>query len=198
MRRLATLAITAVLVLVVVAQFALPPIVEGEVEERLTESGGSATVELSAVPAARLLFTDGDSARVRARGIELPLVGPREKVLEPLDGFDEVDIEVADSRLGPVELEGATLTRAQDSEAYRMSLDGSVTLRDIATAMGGFLGGLAGGAVPFGDEPVALDLDAVLRSEDGRPRAVTVEGDIAGVPAGPLVEALAQALAGRF
>jgi hypothetical protein len=198
MRRFATLAAVGLLVLLVAAQFALPPIVEGELEERLTESGGSATVELSALPAVRLLFTDGDVARVRARGLELPLVGPREKVLEPLDGFDEVDIEVTDSSVGPVRVEAVTLQRAADAEAYRMTLDGSVTLRDIASAMGGFLGGLAGGAMPFGDEPVAIDLDGVIRSDGGRPRAVAVEGDIAGIPAGPLIEALAQAVAGRF
>jgi hypothetical protein len=187
-----------VLVLALVAQFALPPIVEGDLEERLTENGGSASVELSAFPSIRLLFTDGDLARVRAREIELPLAGPRDPVLEPLDGFDEVDVEIADSRAGPVRLEAASLTRSEEAEAYRMTLDGSVTLGDAASFMGGFLGAIAGGAMPFGDEPIPLDLDATIRSDDGRPRAVTVEGSVAGIPAGPLVEALAQALAGRF
>ena len=198
MRRLATLAVGGVLVLAVVAQFALPPIVEGEMEDRLTANGGSATVELSAFPSIRLLFTDGDLARVRAREIELPLVRPDERVLEPLDGFDEVDVEIEDSRAGPVRLETAGLTRDEEAEAYAMVLDGSVTLGDAATFMGGFLGAIAGGAVPFGDEPIPIDLDATLRSDDGRPRAVTVHGSVAGIPAGPLVEALAQALAGRF
>jgi len=63
---------------------------------------------------------------------------------------------------------------------------------------GGLFGGVAAGALPFGDEPVPVDLDATIRSEDGRPRAVVVNGSIAGLPAGPLVEALAQALAGSF
>jgi hypothetical protein len=198
MRRLATLAIGGVLVLAVVTQFALPPILESELEQRLTAGGGTATVDVSALPSARLLFGDGDVARVRARGIELPLARPDEKVLEPLDGFHEVDVQVTDSTAGPVRVASMDLTRPEGSEAYRMQVGASVTLRDAATFMGGFLGGLAGGAMPFGDEPVEIALDATLRSEDGRPRAVTVEGTVAGIPAGPLVEALAQALAGRF
>src|SRR4051794_11827654 len=198
MRRLATLAIVSVLVLVVVAQFALPPLVANGVEGRLTANGGSADVELNAVPALRLLFTEGDSARVRARRIELPLVRPGGKVLGELDGFDDVDVRVTDSRAGPIRLSSFTLTRKGGDGAYRASIHGSVTARDAAEFLGGFLGGLVGGAMPFGDKAVPIDLDAVLRSEDGRPHAVAVHGTIAGVSAGPLVELLAQALAGRF
>jgi hypothetical protein len=198
MRRLATLAVGGVLVLAVVVQFALPPIMEGQLEDRLTANGGSATVELSAFPSIRLLFTDGDLARVRARGVELPLASPRDPVLEPLDGFDEVDVEITESRAGPVRVEATSLKRDEEAEAYSMTLTGSVTLSDAATFMGGFLGAIAGGAVPFGDEPIPIDLDATLSSDDGRPHAVTVHGSVAGIPAGPLVEALAQALAGRF
>src|SRR3954469_17325612 len=101
MRRLATLAIVSLLVLVVVAQFALPPLVANGIEGRLTASGGSADVTLSALPAERLLFTEGDFARVRARGIELPLVRPGGKVLGELDGFDDVDVRISDSHAGP-------------------------------------------------------------------------------------------------
>ena len=205
MRRIATLATVGVLVLVVVAQFALPPFVSGQVEDRLTDRGGSADVSLKAFPAVRLLFTEGDSARVRARGIVLPLVSPNRPVLEQLDGFDEVDVEVTDARAGPFRLQTVSLERDGDSP-YRTAVHGTITGRDLATfaagqvggPLAGFFGGLAGGALPGGDEPVPLDLEAVIRSDGGRPHAVTVHGTVAGVEAGPLVEALAQALAGRF
>src|SRR4051794_19041928 len=197
MRRVATLATVTVAVLVVVAQFALPPLLAGQVESRLTANGGSADVELHAIPSLRLLFTEGDSARVRARGIDLPLANPNSDVLGQLDGFDAVDVRVTDSRAGPVRVDELTLARDGD-RPYRTTIKGSITAADVATFVGGFLGGLAGGALPFGDDAVPIDLQATVRSEDGRPRAVTVHGEVAGVPAGPLVEALAQALAGGF
>ena len=198
MRRIATLATAAVAVLAVAAQFALPPLAERQVEGRLTANGGSADVALHAFPSLRLLFGEGSSARVRARGIELPLASPSERVLSELDGFGEVDVRVTDSRAGPLRLSELTLTRGSDDEPYRATIKGSITAADVAAFVGGFLGGLAGGALPFGDEAVPIDLQAVIRSDDGRPRAVTVHGEVAGLPAGPLVEALAQALAGRF
>src|SRR4051812_43094404 len=206
MRRLATLAAVGLLVLLVVAQFALPAFVDGRAEDRLTEGGGSADVRLSALPAARLLFKEGDSARVRAREIELPLIDPDRRVLADLDGFDDVDVQVTDSRAGPLELTSVSLRRDGGDAPYRTEVHGSITASALATfgagqvggALGGFLGGLMGGALPFGDRPIPIDLDAVVRSDGGTPRAVTVHGTVAGVPAGPLVEALALALAGRF
>jgi hypothetical protein len=172
--------------------------VAGGVEGRLTANGGSADVELHALPSLRLLFTEGDSARVRARGIELPVGSPGGKVLGQLDGFGEVDVRVTDSRAGPMRLSELTLTRGSDDEPYRTTIKGSITAQDVGAFVGGFLGGLAGGMLPFGNDPVPIDLQATLRSDGGRPRAVAVHGSVAGVPAGPLVEALAQALAGRF
>jgi hypothetical protein len=206
MRRIATLATAGLVVLLVVAQFALPAYVSGRVEDRLTERGGSAEVKLGAFPAVRLLFGDGDSARVRARGIRLPLVSPRRRVLADLDGFDDVDLEVTDARLGPFRLATVAMRRDGGDRPYRAAMKGTVTARDLATygagqvggPLGGFLGGMAGGALPFGDEPVPIDIEAVVRSDDGRPRAVVVHGTVAGVPAGALVELLAQAVAGRF
>jgi hypothetical protein len=205
MRRLATLAAVGAVGLLVLAQLALPAFIDGRVEDRLTDGGGTADVNLSALPAPRLLFKEGDSARVRARGIELPLIAPGRRVLEDLDGFDEVDVQVTDSRAGPVRLSSVSLERKGDTP-YRTAINGSITAQDLATfgasqvggGLGGFLGGLMGGALPFGDDAIPIDVEAVVRSDGGRPRAVTVEGTVAGVPAGPLVEALALALAGRL
>jgi hypothetical protein len=206
MRRVATLAVLGVVVLLAIAQLALPGCASRSAEDRLTKDGGTADVHLSAVPAVRLLFEEGDSARVRARGIELPLIAPNRKVLGDLDGFDDVDVQVSDASAGPFRLSSVALERRGGDRPYTTVVHGTITARDLGTfaggqlggALGGFLGGLMGGALPTGDEPVPVDLDAVVRSDGGRPRAVTVHGSVAGVPAGPLVEALAQALAGRF
>jgi hypothetical protein len=206
MRRIATLATVVVLVLVAAVQIALPPLAERRAQHRLTASGGSADVDLDALPAVRLLFDEGDRARVRARGIELPLAAPGGRVLSQLDGFDDVDVAVTDARAGPFRLSSVTLERSGGDSPYRTTIKGSVTARDLASfgagqlggGFGAFLGGLMGGALPFGDQPVAIDLDAVLRSDGGEPHAVTVHGTVAGVPAGALAEVLAAALAGRF
>jgi hypothetical protein len=205
MRRNATLAVVGVAVLLVAAQFALPAYIGGRVEDRLTDGGGSADVKLNALPSARLLFGEGDSVRVRARGISLPLVNPSAKVFEQLDGFGDVDVQVSDANAGPFRLTSVTLQRSGDG-AYRTTLQGTITARDLATfgaaqlggAFGGFLGGLAGGSLPFGDRELPIDLTAVVRSDGGRPQTVSVDGQVAGVPAGPIAEVLAQALAGRF
>ena len=189
MRRFSIVAVIAVSVLAVAGQFAAPRIASDRIEKRLTSDGGSARAEVHAFPWPRLLFTDGDSVKVRARGITLPLVSPTEPVLRDLDGFDRVDLEVTDATAGPVRLETAALKR--DEGPYRAIIRGTVTPSDLARFVTGF-------ALPFGDQPVPLDLRAVLRSDRGRPRAVTAHGTVAGLPAGPLVEALAQALAGRF
>jgi hypothetical protein len=189
----------------VVAQLVLPPLAENRAEAALTEDGGSADVDIAALPAVRLLLRDGDLVRVRAREVELPFVRPDERVLADLDGFNEVDIEVREATAGPFRFEQVTLTRRGDGN-YRMTLHGSITASDLATfaggqmggVFGGLFGGLMGGALPFGDEPIPIDLNGTIRSDDGRPRAVVVHGTIAGVPAGPLVEAFAQALAGAF
>src|SRR3954451_12278391 len=206
MRRIATLAIVGVVVLLVAAQIALPRLAASRVGDRLTRGGGSADVHVSAFPAVRLLFTEGDSVRVRARGIELPLVAPRGKALDQLDGFDDVDVRVTDATAGPFRLSAVSLERRGGDSPYHASVTGTVTGRDLATfaggvvggPLGGFFGGLTGGATPFGNAPVPLNLDAVLASDGGRVHAVSVQGTVAGIPAGPLVEALALALAGRF
>jgi hypothetical protein len=189
-----------------VGQFVAPRIVARQAEQRLTKDGGKATVEVSAFPWPRLLFNEGDSLKVRASAVSLPLLSPNGRMLSDLDGFDDVDLEVTDAAAGPFRLSDVTLERRGGDRPYRATIAGTVTARDLATfsgsaaagAFGGFLGGLAAGAMPFGDQPVPLQLDAVIRSVGGQPQTVTVTGSVGGVPAGPLVEALAQALAGRF
>ena len=68
----------------------------------------------------------------------------------------------------------------------------------IGGGLGGFLGGLAGTAMPGSGTAIPIDLTATLESRNGHADATSVNGSVAGVPAGPFVEALAAALAARF
>jgi hypothetical protein len=207
MQRIAILAVAAVLVLLVVVQFALPPLAERRAEKRLTEGGGHAKVELSALPSARLLFGEGDSLRVRASDLAAPLPDPgSKKTLSDLDGFGKVDIQVTNMHMGPFRVDRLTLVRDRSDGPYRTTIAATVTGaelssfagRTLAGGLGGFLGGIAGGVMPGAQAEIPIALDAVLRSQDGRAQAVAVNGSVAGVPAGPLVELFAAALAGRF
>jgi hypothetical protein len=204
MRRISIVAAIGLFVLVVAGQFVAPRIAANQVEKRLTKDGGTATASVKAFPWPRLLFKEGDSLKVRARGIQLPLTSAND--VNKVDGFDDVDIQVTDANAGPFTISRLTLERKGGNSAYRTTLTGSTTARAVATfagsqaggALGGFLSGLAGGALPFGDQTVPFDFDAALRSDGGRIHATAVTGSVAGFPAGPLAEAVAQALAGRF
>ena len=205
MRRLVLLAVAILAVLLVLAQFLLPPFLEHRVEQRLVRQGGTASVDLTALPSERLLFDEGDGIKVRAQGITTQLVSPAAKVFRHLDGFDDVDVQVTNMRSGPFTVQSFGLER-RGAQPYRATVKATVTAADLATfagnvlagQLGGLLGTLGGSVIPFGDRPIPLQVAADLRSDGGRPQAVSVDGTIAGLPAGPLIEALAGALGGRF
>src|SRR4051812_31084517 len=88
------------LVLLVISQFAIPPFVENRVEDRLTAHGGTATVDMSAIPALRLLFGRGDDLSIRAKGLSVDLDASQKDVFKQLDDFNDVTIAVSDSRAG--------------------------------------------------------------------------------------------------
>ena len=207
MQRIAILAAAALLLLLVAVQLVLPGLVARRIEDHLTAKGGTAQVDLSAFPSIRLLFREGARIKVRAHGIETPLGELRRNdALNDLDGFDEVDVRTSGSRIGPFEVGLLTLTKHDGEGTYSARIEATVTGgelsayagRQLGGGLGGFLGGLAGGAFPGSATEIPIDIRAVLRSDDGRARAVAVSGSVAGIPAGPLVEALASALAGRF
>jgi hypothetical protein len=207
MHRMTILVVLGLLVLLAVVQLGLPPLLERQVEGRLTRGGGTARVELSALPSPRLLFREGDSLKVRATGLSTGLADPGSKsALGDLDGFDEVDVQVIGMRTGPLHIARFTLTRDGGDRPYRATVSATVTAAELTTyagqtlggGLGGFLGGVATGMMPGSGTAIPIDLDAVLQSDGGRARALSVNGSVAGLPAGPLVEALAAALAGRF
>jgi hypothetical protein len=208
MHRMVILTVALLLVVLAAVQLALPPLLARQVEDRLTKHGGSAHVTLSATPSLRLLFKEGDSLKVRATGLVTPPPDPSTESggLKDLDGFDQVDIQVVGMRLGPLTIARLTLERDNADEPYSASVQATVTAADLSTyaggqiggGLGGFLGGIAGSAMPGGSVEIPIDLHSVLQSDSGRIRAVTVDGSVAGLPAGPFVEALLTALAGRF
>jgi hypothetical protein len=202
-----TVAAAALIILLVATQLALPRFVEHRVAKELTKSGGHARVHLSALPAPRLLFKEGDSLKVRASGIVTPESGgDGNGGLSDLDGFDSVDIQVIGLHAGPLTISRLTLQRSTAAGPYTATVQATVTGAALASyagsqlggGLGGFLGGLASTAMPGSGTEFPIDLTASLESTGGRINATSVEGSIAGLPAGPFVEGLAGALAGRF
>jgi hypothetical protein len=206
MRRAVVIAAAVLIALLVLSQLLLPPYIEGRVKDRLTKDGGTADVSLSAFPAVTLLFGSGDEAKVHARGLRLDVASTTRKPLDRLDGFDKVDVEVTASTAGPFRVDDVNLERDHGGDPYTTTVHASVSGHDLATyaggslggALGGLLGGLAAGAVPFTSARIPVALDATVASEGGEPHVQSVNGSIAGLPAGPLLEALAEAVARRF
>jgi hypothetical protein len=197
------LAAGAAIFLGVTSQILVPSLGEREIEDSLTAGGGEAEVTLGAFPAVRLLAGDGERFEVEAHDLELAL-DPSEEVFKRLDGFAIVEISIADSKAGPIELERFELTRDGGSE-YRLSADGTTSTSSLvdygieAEIPGG---GLAGMALDlFGietDYVVPIDLDMELISDEGRVQVVSGDGTIGGVPAGPLAELITSAVVVRL
>ena len=88
-------------IVLVATQIFIPRIAENQTEDRLTKDGGTASVEIDAVPALRLLFDDGDKLKVDAEEVNIPIDDIQGKSFKELDGFDEVDVRLALSNVGP-------------------------------------------------------------------------------------------------
>jgi hypothetical protein len=198
MPRVALLLVGLAALLAVGSQLLLPPILEGRVADRLERGGGEADVSLRAVPAARLLFDHGSSLKVEGHDLRLPL-GGREQVLERLDGFDEVRVRLHRVRASPMAMRSFSLDRAHEKGDYAVRMSGSTTPRGMARFLGGLVGELAAGALPGGGRvPVPVDVAATVRSRNGEREVVSSRGTVAGVPAGPLVGVVLDAVVRRL
>ncbi len=204
MRRRALYALGAAVALAVIAgQIALPRIASDRVADRLTERGGTATADVSAFPAIRLLFGDGDRLAASGERLDLEPSSSDGQGFAHLDGFDEVSVHLTDSRIGPLRIGDLQLSRT-GLGPYRLEARARSTPHDLL-AFGadqlGFLGGLAlrfGGNEVLGRSrsaaiPVRLDME--LASEGGRVVVVAGGGTIDGIPTGPLGELITQAIA---
>jgi hypothetical protein len=206
MPRLLIALVGVVAVLAVASQFALPELAETQVEDRLEEGGGSASAEIDAFPALRLLFDDGDRLQARGEGLALDVSG-RRRVLDRLDGFDTVDIALADFSVGPFELNGFVMTRGEGERRYETAFSGQASPREVAAfvgsqaggALGGLLGGLAAGSLPGGgDTPLPIRMRAEVESRDGRVEVTHTSGSVAGVPAGPFAQLVIELVVRRL
>lgn len=206
MRRRLCLIPLVVLALVValgaLGQLLLPGYTANRIEDRLTEGGDSALVSVDAFPAARLLFGDGDRLEVRGSGLELDLTRDTD-VFERLDGYHDVDVRLEDFRAGPFEVASFELTRA-GSSTYRLASTSVATPGAIAGYGASELGvplapllGYYAGRVPGATQPVPIELNMEIESEDGR-IVVSGGGTVAGFPTGPLARMLTQAIVLRL
>jgi hypothetical protein len=169
--------LAAILVVVaVVAQFALPAIAANRIADRLTADGGSASVGMSAFPAVRLLFGDGDRISVRGENLTLTPSSDRASALGRLNGFGHVDVRLTDSTISPISLRTLELRR-----------DGTTPYWLRATAYSS-LGAVA----------IPINLDMRLTNDGGRLVVVSGTGSIAGIPTGPLAQLITSAIAIRF
>jgi hypothetical protein len=198
------IAILVLTALVIGAQVFVPGIGERRIEDRLTERGGSADVALSATPAARLLWGDGDRIEVRGSDLTLELVTDDPVVLDHLDGFDEVDVDLSDFRAGPFDVMSFELHRSGD-EPYELRSVSSTTAADLLDYGADTLG-LAGGPLlrflagraPLGSRSIPIELAMRMESDDGRISIVSGGGTIAGYPTGPLAQFITAAIVSRL
>jgi hypothetical protein len=201
--RIAIIVSLVLVALLVTAQFALPPLAENRVEDRLTEGGGTADVSIDAFPAALLLLGDGDDLEVTGSGLDLDLEENPE-VLEPLDEFDRVDVSLEDFRAGPFDIAGFELSR-DGSAPYSLISTATTTAAELA-AYGADQLGIAGGplleffaaGVDAAQRPIPIELDLEMESDDGRVRVVSGGGTVAGYPTGPLAELITSAIVVRL
>ena len=201
MRPLAIRLGVLVLAVLVAVQFALPAYLEGRTEDRLTEHGGSAEVEMTALPAPRLLFGDGDDLEIRARGLSFDLEPGQRDVFKRLDDFGEVSVQMADSRAGPFAVSDFQVRRTAERR-YDVVVAGDGTAGDVARYAGSRLGGgfgqalagLAAGVLGDLGRPIPFSARMEIDTSGEIPRAHDVVGQVAGLPAGPLAQIVANAL----
>lgn len=190
----------AIVVVLLASQIFLPGIGEGVIKDRLTENGGTADVSLSATPAARLLWGSGDKIAVEATGLDLEVTTSDDPVVfDDLDRFDDVEIVINDSSMGPVQMTSFVLTRNGD-EPYSLEATGDTSVSDLAEfgaetfdlPGGDILGGILN--VATGGTEVDVDLDMKIESDDGRVHVIEGGGEIAGIPTGPLAAFITSAV----
>ena len=184
----------------IATHFVLPPYLEGRAEERLEEHGGKAEVELSAVPALRLLTGHGDRIEITGGGLEVDFDEPDTDAFEELNKFDEVEIDLTDVEAEPFETSVFRLQGLGDKR-YRIEADATASIQDIARIageqfgpLGGLIGSIAGGSIPGGAAPVPIRLDGELEASGGEVTMVSGDARVAGLPAGPLARLVTNAI----
>ena len=131
MRRIAVLAgIGVVLLILVVAQLALPGIAAQRVRDQLSNSGTVLEVKVSAFPAIKLLWHRADSVVVRMASYQAP-VSDLSQTLAETGEAGSVDASAQVVRVGPVALRDATM-RKRGSD---LTAAATVTQADLKSAV---------------------------------------------------------------
>ncbi len=204
MHRWGIIAAAVVVAVLTASQVLLPPLASHEVESRLTANGGEADVTLGALPALRLLLSDGERFEVRARDLDLELE-EEEQIFGRLDGFSIVDVSITNLQAGPFALGSFDLDR-RGGGPYSLIATGTTTTNELAQ-FGFEQLELPGESLidslldPFLDQvdaTVPLELDMELISDEGRVRVLSGGGTVAGVPTGPLAELITSAIVVRL
>jgi hypothetical protein len=199
--RLLALGVAGFVVLVAIGtHFLLPPYLENRVEERLEENGGRAEVELSAVPAIRLLAGHGDRIEVAGSGLEVDFDEPDEDAFDQLNKFDEVEIDLTDVEADPFEVSSFRLEGLGDGR-YRIETDATISVQELGRVageqfgpLGGLIGSIVGGSAPLSGAPVPVVLDGELVAQDGDVQMVSGDARVAGLPAGPVARLVTNAI----
>jgi hypothetical protein len=200
------MAALAVLLIGGITQLVLPPFLAGKVEDRLKARGGTANVDLDAVPAVRLLAHDGDRFKLDGHGLEFPL-DQEQSVFDKLDGFDSVRVRLADVKAGPFTVRRFVLTRTDGDSDYRITSAGVSSVAQVSSYLSSglpplfssLLSGLSRGVTGrAADRPIPFTLDAQFASDGGEPRFVSGNGSVAGIPAGPFAALLVQSVVSRL
>jgi hypothetical protein len=201
----ALIGLATVLLAFVATQVLVPSYLERRAEKRLTEDGGEAKVDIDALPAVRLLFDRGQRITVRGSDLDIPLESERGKVFDDLDRFAEADVRLDRLTAGPLKITRFSLTRGDHGDPYDLAVSATTTVAEVSDYAGqqfgplaGFLGRIGSALLPGSTAPIPVELDARLESEDGVAVVEAVDGTVAGVPADPLVGALAAAIAKRL
>jgi hypothetical protein len=201
MQRLAIRLAIALAALLIASQFVLPPIAENRLEGSVTEHGGTAKAELSAIPALELLFKHGDKLGLTASNLSVDLKQNQQDVFKQLDNFGQVDITITDSRAGPFSVKHFHVKKS-GKNTYDVAIAGDGTAGDVARYAGSRLGGgfgqalagLATSALSGFDTPIPFNATMQVDSSGETPTAQHVEGQVAGLPAGALTQVVANAL----
>jgi hypothetical protein len=194
----------AVLAFLALTQIFIPPLASEQVENRLTDKGGTAHVTLKAWPALTLLWGHGRKFEATGKGVEIDLQNKNKDPLGKLDKFDEVRVRIINLRAGPVAVRTFGLEKRKGDSSYYLRLDATTTPAEMARqagqqfggTLGNLLGGLAGTVLPgSGDTEIPIDVEGQLtRKPGGGVDVDSVRASVAGLPAGPFAEVIVQSV----
>ena len=147
MRR-AAYVLWAVIALLVLAQFVLPPLAERYVRSEVRKNGGVVdSVDVSAFPAVKLLWRHADRIALKLRSAKLG-VGDLADELERTKGVGRLDASIATMALGPLRLQDIALHK----RGSRLVGEASVTTQALSDAL----------PVDVGLKPVEADADGLV------------------------------------